>query len=109
MRIPKMVLQFSLVFPGQQVEKRMFPYRKPTAYITVPSATALACDSSYASQLHIYRTCSINFPMIKSNLLQENRWNIADTSYNLNYDTRESVYQFSLVIDCDSIKVNATD
>ena len=22
-----------MVFPGRQVEKRMFPYRKPTAYI----------------------------------------------------------------------------
>ena len=25
--------------------KRMFPYRKPTAYITLPCATALACDA----------------------------------------------------------------
>ena len=26
--------------------KRMFPYRKPTAYITLPYVTALACDVS---------------------------------------------------------------
>ena len=25
----------------------MFPYRKPTAYITLPCATALACDNDY--------------------------------------------------------------
>ena len=40
----KLVNKFPLVFPGRQVEKRMFPYRKPTAYITLPCATALACD-----------------------------------------------------------------
>ena len=33
-------------FPGRQVEKRMFPNREPTAYITLPCATALACDLS---------------------------------------------------------------
>ena len=27
------------------MEKRRFPYRKPTAYITLPCATALACDT----------------------------------------------------------------
>ena len=43
-----MVLKFPLVFPGRQVEKRMFPYRKSTAYITVPSATALACDAGFS-------------------------------------------------------------
>ena len=36
-----------MAFPGRQVEKRMFPYRKPTAYITLPCATALACDKVY--------------------------------------------------------------
>jgi len=44
--MPKMVSKFSLVFPGRQAEKRVFPFRKPTAYITVPCATALACDNS---------------------------------------------------------------
>ena len=32
--------------------KSMFPYRKPTAYITLPCATALACDNN--SRLVIY-------------------------------------------------------
>ena len=36
--------KISIGFPGRQVEKRMFPCREPTAYITLPSATALACD-----------------------------------------------------------------
>ena len=31
-----MVLKFRLVFPGRQVEKRMFPIRKPTAYTLPP-------------------------------------------------------------------------
>ena len=30
--MPKMVLKFPVDFPGRQVEKRMFPYRMPTAY-----------------------------------------------------------------------------
>ena len=47
----KMVLKFPLVFPGRQVEKRMFPFRKPTAYITLPCATALACDSTDLSSV----------------------------------------------------------
>ena len=38
-----MVSKFPLVFPGPQVQKRMFPCRKPTSYITLPCATALAC------------------------------------------------------------------
>ena len=29
-------------FPGQQVEKSIFPFRKPMAYITLPCATTLA-------------------------------------------------------------------
>ena len=37
----KIVSDFS-----RATEKRMFPYRKPTAYITLPCATALACDHS---------------------------------------------------------------
>ena len=40
----KMVLKCPMDFAGRQVEKRMFPYRKPTAYIALPCATALACD-----------------------------------------------------------------
>ena len=44
-----MVWRFPLVLPGQQVEKRMFPYRKPTAYVTLPCATDLACDNSLRS------------------------------------------------------------
>ena len=40
-----MDLKFSVAFSGRQVEKRMFPYRKPTADITLPCPTALACDS----------------------------------------------------------------
>ena len=42
--MPKMVSKFPVAFPGRQVEKCTFPYRKPTAYITLPCATALACD-----------------------------------------------------------------
>ena len=40
----KNLSKVSIVFSGRQVEKRMFPFRKPTAYITLPCATALACD-----------------------------------------------------------------
>jgi len=32
--------------------KKHFPFRKPTAYITVPHATALACDKCRSSHLH---------------------------------------------------------
>ena len=32
--------------------KSMFPYRKPTAYITLPCATALACDSTSLLRPH---------------------------------------------------------
>ena len=39
-----MVIKFPLVFPGRQAEKRMFRYRKPTAYRTLSCATALAYD-----------------------------------------------------------------
>ena len=39
-----MIKKFPVAFPGRQVEKRMFPNRKPTAYKTLPCATALACD-----------------------------------------------------------------
>ena len=42
-----MASKFPLSFPGRQVQKRMFPYRMPTAYITLPCATALACDTSW--------------------------------------------------------------
>ena len=41
-----MASKFPLVFPGRQVQKRMFPYRKPTAFITLPCATALTCDGT---------------------------------------------------------------
>ena len=43
--VPKFVKKFPLVYAGRQVEKRRFPFRKPTAYITLPCATALACDA----------------------------------------------------------------
>ena len=46
-----MVLKFPVASPGRQVEKRMFPYRKPTAYITLPCATALACDTNLIQKL----------------------------------------------------------
>ena len=31
----------------------MFPYRKPTAYITLPCATALACDEKTKNTKHL--------------------------------------------------------
>ena len=58
----KLVLKFLLVFPGRQVEKRMFPYRKPTAYMTSPCATALACDSAplaYTYRAYILRSMRV--------------------------------------------------
>jgi hypothetical protein len=42
--MPTMVVKLSMVFPSRQVEKRMLPFSKPTANITLPRATALACD-----------------------------------------------------------------
>jgi len=33
-------------FPGWAVEKKNFPFRNKTAYITVPRAAALACDKT---------------------------------------------------------------
>ena len=52
-----MVLKLTLVFPGRQVEKACFPIEKPTAYITLPCATALACDTNYKPSLLLNNVC----------------------------------------------------
>ena len=64
--MPKMVLKFPVVFPGRQVEKRMFPYRKPTAYITLPCATALACDDRRMPVDRMVEWCNANRMPVKS-------------------------------------------
>ena len=56
-----MVSKFPLVFPGRQVQKRMFPYRKPTAYITLPCATALAWDLNSQSISQSTACTSVEF------------------------------------------------
>ena len=54
-----MVDKFPTVFPGQQMEKRMFPHRK--AYTTLPCATALACDIHICVFSFQYNACPMYF------------------------------------------------